>query len=38
MSELDPVPPDAFDVDRPKPAEPTGYRDAAPEVPTSATN
>jgi branched-chain amino acid transport system permease protein len=35
MSEkdLEPVPPDAFDVDRPKPEEPVGYRDAAPEIP-----
>jgi hypothetical protein len=28
MSDLDPVPPDAFDVERPKPQEPTHYRDA----------
>ncbi|MGZ3420431.1 MAG: hypothetical protein ACXVEF_41745 [Polyangiales bacterium] len=33
QQDLDPIPPDAFDVDRPKPEEPVGYRDAAPEIP-----
>lgn len=33
QKDLDPIPPDAFDVDRPKPEEPVGYRDAAPEIP-----